>query len=131
MLCLCFAYALLMLYLGWFANSLLSMGSVYAIFAAFYYWIGKITGYQYPDSLAQIHFWLFTIGINLVFFPMHFLGINGMPRRVPDYPDAFAAWNSIMSLGSIISLFSIIVFILTLIFTFRPFKVIRKFYDLL
>ena len=68
----------------------LSMGAVFALFAGFYYWIGKISGYQYPEVYGQIHFWLFFIGVNLTFFPMHFLGLAGMPRRIPDYPDAFA-----------------------------------------
>jgi cytochrome c oxidase subunit 1 len=68
----------------------LSMGAVFGIFAGFYYWIGKITGRQYPEVLGQIHFWLFFIGVNLTFFPMHFLGLAGMPRRIPDYPDIYA-----------------------------------------
>jgi cytochrome c oxidase subunit 1 len=82
----------------------LSMGAVFALFAAFYYWIGKITGLQYPETLGQIHFWLFFIGVNLTFFPMHFLGLAGMPRRIPDYPDAFAEWNAICSYGSYLSI---------------------------
>jgi cytochrome c oxidase subunit 1 len=88
----------------------LSMGAVFALFAGFYYWIGKISGYQYPERLAQIHFYLFFIGVNLTFFPMHFLGLSGMPRRIPDYPDAFAAWNAVASLGSYISIVSTLVF---------------------
>jgi heme/copper-type cytochrome/quinol oxidase subunit 1 len=88
----------------------LSMGVVFAIFAGWYYWIGKITGLQYPETLGQIHFWLFFTGVNVTFFPMHFLGLAGMPRRVPDYPDAFAEWNLIASFGSMISTVSIIFF---------------------
>ena len=88
----------------------LSMGAVFAIFGGFYYWIGKITGLQYPEVLGQIHFWLFFFGVNLTFFPMHFLGLAGMPRRIPDYPDAFAAWNSIASFGSYVSAISAIFF---------------------
>jgi cytochrome c oxidase subunit I len=84
----------------------LSMGAVFAIFAGFYYWIGKITGLQYPEVYGQIHFWVFFVGVNLTFFPMHFLGLAGMPRRIPDYPDAFAQWNSIASLGSYVSALS-------------------------
>ena len=61
--------------------------SVFAIYAGFYYWIGKMTGYSYPEYLGQIHFWTTFIGVNLTFFPMHFLGLAGMPRRIPDYPD--------------------------------------------
>ena len=88
----------------------LSMGAVFAIFAGFYYWIGKITGLQYPEKLAKIHFWMFFTGVNLTFFPMHFLGLAGMPRRIPDYPDAFAGWNQVASLGSYISAFSALLF---------------------
>jgi len=78
----------------------LSMGAVFAMFAAFYYWIGKMSGYQYPERLGQIHFWLTFIGVNITFMPMHFLGLAGMPRRIPDYPDAYAAWNYLASFGS-------------------------------
>jgi len=88
----------------------LSMGAVFGIFAGFYYWIGKITGRQYPEILGQIHFWLFFIGVNLTFFPMHFLGLAGMPRRIPDFPDAYSGWNAVASFGSYVSFFSAILF---------------------
>lgn len=88
----------------------LSMGAVFGIFAGFYYWIGKITGRQYPEVLGQIHFWLFFIGVNITFFPMHFLGLAGMPRRIPDFPDAYSGWNAVSSFGSYISFFSSILF---------------------
>jgi len=88
----------------------LSMGAVFSIFAGWYYWIGKISGLQYPEILGQIHFWLFFLGVNLTFFPMHFLGLAGMPRRVPDYADAFSGWNSVASFGSYISAISMILF---------------------
>jgi cytochrome c oxidase subunit 1 len=88
----------------------LSMGAVFALFAGFYYWIGKITGLQYPETLGQIHFWVFFIGVNLTFFPMHFLGLAGMPRRIPDYPDAFAGWNAICSYGSYLSIIATLFF---------------------
>jgi len=88
----------------------LSMGAVFALFAGFYYWIGKITGLQYPETLGQIHFWLFFVGVNLTFFPMHFLGLAGMPRRIPDYPDAFAGWNAICSYGSYLSILASVFF---------------------
>ena len=89
----------------------LSMGAIYALFSAFYYWIGKITGYQYNNILSLIHFWVFTIAINIVFFPMHALGLSGMPRRIPEYADGYQSWNSIMTLGSILTLFSIFIFL--------------------
>jgi heme/copper-type cytochrome/quinol oxidase subunit 1 len=88
----------------------LSMGAGFALFSGFYYWIGKMTGRQYPETLAQVHFWLFFLGVNLTFFPMHFLGLAGMPRRIPDYPDAFADWNLIASFGSNISVLSALLF---------------------
>jgi cytochrome c oxidase subunit 1 len=88
----------------------LSMGAVFAIFAGWYYWIGKMTGLQYPEVLGQIHFWLFFTGVNVTFFPMHFLGLAGMPRRIPDFPDAYAGWNAIASFGSYISAISVVLF---------------------
>ena len=88
----------------------LSMGAVFAMFAGFYYWIGKISGLQYPESLGQIHFWIFFIGVNITFFPMHFLGLAGMPRRIPDYPDAFAGWNAVASYGSYLTVLGAIFF---------------------
>ena len=88
----------------------LSMGAVFAIFAAWYFWIEKITGLKYPEILGRIHFWLFFVGVNVTFFPMHFLGLAGMPRRIPDYPDAYAGWNAIASFGSYISAVSVVLF---------------------
>ena len=81
----------------------MSMGSLFAIFAGFYYWIGKMSGRQYPEMLGKIQFWIMFIGVNLTFFPMHFMGLAGMPRRIPDYPDAFAGWNMVSSVGSYIA----------------------------
>ena len=81
----------------------LSMGAVFGVFAAWYFWIEKMVGLPYPELLGQVHFWLFFVGVNLTFFPMHFLGLAGMPRRIPDYPDAYAGWNALASFGSNIS----------------------------
>lgn len=86
------------------------MGAVFAIFAGFYYWFGKITGLQYPEVLGQIHFWSTFIGVNLTFMPMHFLGLAGMPRRIPDYPDAYAGWNLLASYGSYVAFLSTLFF---------------------
>jgi heme/copper-type cytochrome/quinol oxidase subunit 1 len=88
----------------------LSMGAVFAIFSGWYYWIGKITGLAYSEVLGQIHFWTTFVGVNLCFFPMHFLGVAGMPRRIPDYPDAFSGWNYVASLGSFVTMISTIFF---------------------
>jgi cytochrome c oxidase subunit 1 len=88
----------------------LSMGAVFAIFAGFYFWIKKITGLDYPEVLGQIHFWVFFAGVNITFFPMHFLGLAGMPRRIPDYPDAYSGWNTIASYGSYLSALSALFF---------------------
>jgi len=89
----------------------LSMGAVFALFAGFYYWAGKIVGKQYNEVLGQIHFWIMFIGVNLTFFPQHFLGLQGLPRRIPDYPDAFAGWNAISSFGSVISVVATVLFV--------------------
>ena len=91
-------------------KKLLSLGAVFGMLGGIYYWFEKITGVNYPETLGKIHFWIFFLGANLTFFPMHFLGIAGMPRRIPDYPDAFSDFNQIASYGSYISAFSAIFF---------------------
>jgi len=96
----------------------LSLGAVFAIFAGFYYWFAKMTGYTYSEPLAHLHFWVTFVGVNMVFFPMHFLGLAGMPRRIPDYPDAFAGFNAISSYGSYISAFGVLIFLITVLHAF-------------
>ncbi|MBL4644933.1 MAG: cytochrome c oxidase subunit I [Rhizobiales bacterium] len=89
----------------------LSLGAVFAIFAGWYYWFPKMTGYMYNETIGKLHFWVTFIGVNLVFFPQHFLGLNGMPRRIVDYPDAFASWNYVSSIGSYMSAFAVLIFL--------------------
>ena len=93
----------------------LSMGAVFAIFSGFYQWYYFIVGRHYNELLAQLHFWFFFIGVNLTFFPMHYLGMSGMPRRIPDYPDCYEYWNTISSAGSFISIISLGIFLFILI----------------
>ena len=88
----------------------LSMGAMFGLFAGFYYWIGKMSGYTYNETLGKIHFWLTFVGVNVLFFPMHFAGLSGMPRRIPDYPDAYAGWNYISSIGAFMSGFAALFF---------------------
>jgi cytochrome c oxidase subunit 1 len=89
----------------------LSLGAVFAIFAAWYYWFPKMTGYMYSEFIGKLHFWVMFIGVNLVFFPQHFLGLAGMPRRYIDYPDAYAGWNAVSSYGSYLSAVAVVIFL--------------------
>jgi len=108
----------------------LSMGAVFGFFSGFYYWIWKITGsYYMNENLARTHFWITFIGVNLTFFPMHFLGLSGMPRRVPDYPDAYFIYNWIATFGSILSFIGVILFfiIISNLFNFNfPDKLLKN-----
>ena len=89
----------------------LSMGAVFALYSAWYFWIPKILGVDYNRSIGKVHFWILFIGVNVTFFPQHFLGLQGMPRRISDYADAFAGWNMISSVGSIISVIATWIFL--------------------
>jgi len=89
----------------------LSMGAVFALFSAWYFWMPKITGLTYNILLGKVHFFILFVGVNVTFFPQHFLGLQGMPRRISDYPDAFAGWNLISSVGSIISVVATVLFL--------------------
>jgi cytochrome c oxidase subunit 1 len=95
----------------------LSLGAVFGIFAAMYYWLGKMTGRRYPEWAGKVHFWTTFVGVNLTFFPQHFLGIAGMPRRYIDYPDAYSHWNWWSSMGSYLSLVSTVFFVAMLLYT--------------
>lgn len=97
----------------------LSMGAAFAFFTGFYFWFWKITGFTYEEEKGQIHFWLTVIGVNWTFFPMHFAGLNGMPRRVPDYPDVYYFWNSLSSLGSVYTFLAIIFFFYCIVRVFN------------
>ena len=104
----------------------LSMGAVFSIFGGVYYWFDKITGVQYSETLGQIHFWVFFVGVNITFFPMHFLGLAGMPRRIPDYPDAFLVFNRVASYGSYISALSSLFFFYVIFVAFTNGKKINN-----
>jgi cytochrome c oxidase subunit I len=95
----------------------LSLGAVFAIFAGFYYWFGKMSGRMYNEFLGKVHFFLMFIGVNTVFFPMHFLGLNGMPRRIPDYTPANADWNYVATVGFMITAASMVVFFVNIFYS--------------
>ena len=104
----------------------MSLGAVFTIFAAVYYWMGKMTGRHYPAVWGKVHFWMMFIGANLTFFPQHFLGRQGMPRRYIDYPEAFSYWNQISSYGAFLSGASFLLFIGIVVYTLRAGKKIEN-----
>lgn len=104
----------------------LSMGAVFGIFAGFYYWIEKMSALYFDHYKARLHFYIFFLGVNVTFFPMHFLGLSGMPRRIPDYPDAFLFWNKVASLGSFVSIGATILFFIILSNLYENFSLLLK-----
>ena len=96
----------------------LSLGAVFSVCGGFYYWLPKMCGRQYSEALGKLHLWITFIGVNLTFFPQHFSGLAGMPRRIPDYPDAYAGWNVISSYGSYLSAIGVILFLFVVWRTF-------------
>ena len=94
------------------------MGALFGIFCGFYYWFGKMSGRVYSEVLGKLHFWITFIGVNMIFFPQHFLGLAGMPRRYVDYPDAFAGWNMVSSIGAYVTFGGTILFLLTVAHAF-------------
>ena len=107
----------------------LSMGAVFSMLGGVYFWFDKITGVRYSEILGKIHFWGFFVGVNLTFFPMHFLGVAGMPRRIPDYPDAYFTFNKIASWGSYISAISSLFFFYVVFEAFSSNKINKKNYQ--
>ncbi|WP_019905326.1 cytochrome c oxidase subunit I [Methylobacterium sp. 77] len=97
----------------------LSLGAVFIIFAGVYYWFPKMTGYVIPEWAGKLHFWLAFIGANVLFFPMHFLGLAGMPRRYADYPEAFAGWHKVSTWGGHIFALGMVVFFIGVVIAFR------------
>ncbi|MCE2523421.1 MAG: cytochrome c oxidase subunit 1 [Rhodobacteraceae bacterium] len=104
----------------------MSLGAVFCIFAGIYYWIGKMSGRQYPEWAGKLHFWTMFIGSNLTFFPQHFLGRQGMPRRYIDYPEAYALWNEISTYGAFLSFASFVFFIGVVFYTLLAGKRIEE-----
>ena len=100
----------------------MSMGALFSIFAGFYYWFPKMCGRMYPEFWGKVQFWVMFVGVNLTFLPMHFLGLAGMPRRIPDYPDAYTGWNTLISYGSYISAAGAILFLVLVVYTLRAGK---------
>jgi cytochrome c oxidase subunit 1 len=95
----------------------LSLGAVFALFAGWYYWFGKMTGKMYNEFLGKLHFFVMFIGVNLIFFPQHFLGLDGMPRRIPDYSPAFGEWNKISTIGYEVMAVGMLIFFVNMIWS--------------
>jgi cytochrome c oxidase subunit 1 len=97
----------------------MAIAAILAMFGGWFYWISKMSGRQYPEKLAQIQFWVFFIGVNVLFFPQHFSGLAGMPRRIPDYPDAYWGWNFVSSIGALITVVGTFMFLYIMWYTYR------------
>ena len=100
----------------------MAIAAIFAMFGAWYYWIGKMSGRDYPEGMAQVQFWIFFVGVNVLFFPQHFLGLAGMPRRIPDYPDVYSGWNLVSSVGAAITMFGTLMFFYIVFYTYRAGK---------
>ena len=96
----------------------MAIAAILAMFAGYFYWIGKMSGRKYPRGLAKLQFWIFFIGVNVLFFPQHFSGFAGMPRRIPDYPAPYEGWNYVSSLGALITMIGTILFFIIVWRTF-------------
>jgi cytochrome c oxidase subunit 1 len=101
----------------------MAIAAIFAMFGGWYYWISKMSGRQYPETLARIQFWVFFIGVNVLFFPQHFSGLAGMPRRIPDYPDAYWGWNFVSSIGALITMVGTFMFLYIMWYTYRKGKI--------
>ncbi len=97
----------------------MAIAAIFAMFGGWYYWISKMSGRQYSEGLAKVQFWVFFIGVNVLFFPQHFLGLAGMPRRIPDYPDVYAGWNFVSSVGAAITVVGTLMFYYVIWHTYR------------
>lgn len=97
----------------------MAIAAILGMFCGFYYWIGKMSGRPYPRAMAKLQFWTFFVGVNVLFFPQHFAGLAGMPRRIPDYPDAYVGWNYVSSVGAAITAVGTVLFFVVLVMTLR------------
>ncbi len=96
----------------------LSLGAVTSLFAGFFYWFPKMSGRWHSEFLAHLQFWIFFVGVNLIFFPMHFLGMQGMPRRIPDYAPAYEQWNEVATVGYMVMSVSMVIFFINMAYAF-------------
>lgn len=97
----------------------MAIAAIFAMFGAYYYWGAKMFGREYNETLAKLQFWVFFIGVNVLFFPQHFLGLAGMPRRIPDFPDVYAGWNMVSSVGAAITMLGTFMFLFSVWHTYR------------